>query len=253
MMPKNKDPYSVTCTGLSLIGVLALMGYLAVFYFLSKAGIPTAELIQIFVVSVAGLVLVGYAIAVGLRSRQAAEIPVDKPVFSRRTVLLLRLFALPCLALVFVMMYDLAAPSMNDGKAVVLSKYKGAKGSPRVKISEYGIERSHEIGRREYRIIQQGDTLRFTRSKIFKNWRDVSVTRNDKKILEFNSRDDLGMLVVSLILAVPILSFFIPISGPAPTWVKGRELMILVVVPTIEFIVITGLGVYFFRWVCGAG
>ena len=206
----------------------------------------TAKLMEIFVIGAACFILVGYAIAVGVRFRRTEGALEGKPVFGRRTVLLLRLFALPCLALVLVMWYDLAVPPMNDGMATVLGKYKDKKMKPRLKISEYGIERSHEIGRREYRIIQQGDTLRFTRSKIFKNWRDVSVIRNEKMILEYNSRDDLGMLLMALILAVPFLSFFMPVSGPAPPWVRARQLEILAVVPVIEFLVILAWATYFF-------
>ncbi len=70
--------------------------------------------------------------------------------------------------------------------------------------------------------------------------------RNEKMILEYNSRDDLGMLLMALILAVPFLSFFMPVSGPAPPWVRARQLEILAVVPVIEFLVILAWATYFF-------
>ena len=145
------------------------------------------------------------------------------------------------------MLYDFAAPSVNDGNAIVLSKYKGVKGKTHLKISnELGIERSHEIGRGAYRTTQQGDALRYTRSKIFKNWKDVTVIRGGQKILEYSTHDDLGMLAMALILAVPVLSFFIPVSGRAPAWVKARKLEILAIIPVIEFLVILFLAAYFF-------
>lgn len=232
----------VTRSGLVLIGIMTGLGATAVFFVLFKAGLSVKQLIEAFAIGLLSLGMVLYIIVttVGLlRPREGAQL------FSRRRRILLQLFAIPSLALVLLMGYDAMSSSLADGNATVLGKSEDLDGNPYLVISEGGRRQEHDVSAWVYGMVKKGDRVRFKRSRIFENWREVVILREGKRVLGYRGMGDIAMMLVGLLFAVPLVSFLIPWSGPLPPLLASHPLLLLIVVPILEIIVILFWVVYF--------
>lgn len=262
---KNSDPHKLTKAGVIRIIVIALALLLGVFYFLRKNGVESGDLKGLFIVSAIGIIfiiLIMIIMALFVR-RNYYETPMGKstaPPISKDNLLnvsndnlqilqkyglvIFRWFAIPSIALTFLMVYDFILPATKVEKALVLQKIKKRTGPTArgvtyiVRVEPLGSKHWYdaEANRSLFETTQNGDTLIINKSKFFGNWKDVEIIHNNQSVEILHGISDWSLSFLGLLFLAPILIFFLSNNKQAPKWIDNYQMIIWIAVPIMEIL-----------------
>ena len=256
---KNSDPYRLTKAGAIRIVVIAFVLFLGVFYFLRKNGAEFNDLNGLFIASAIGLIFVilfMVIMALFVR-RNYYETPMGKSQvqtvskdnllnvsnnnlqnFQKFGLMLFRWFAIPSIALIFLMAYDFIAPAVSIEKSLVLEKKETGKGPPNLRVqplkSKYWYDA--EANRPLFDATRNGDTLVIHKSRFFGNWKEVDVIQEGHSLQTFHGISNWSMMLVGCLFLAPILSFFLSNDRPIMKWVDNNQMVIWIIIPIMEIL-----------------
>ena len=256
---KNSDPYRLTIAGAIRIILIALILLLGVFYFLRKNGVEPNGLNGLYIVSAIGVIFVIlFSIITGMFVRrnyyeasigknQTPQISKDNllnvsndnlQTLQKYGLIIYRWFAIPTIALIFLMAYDFITPAMSIERSIVLEKKEMRKGPPNIRVLPLGSKDWYdaEVNRSLFEAVQNNDTLVIKKSKFFGNWKDVDVVRNGRSLQTIHGISDWSMTFVGFLFLVPIFSFFLSNDRPMLKWVDNNQAVIWIVIPIMEIL-----------------
>jgi hypothetical protein len=233
------DIPGVTKSGIIKIVMITVIGFVAVFFTLYKAGLSVARLVESLIIGIISIFLVLYIIILTISALTKRPDPSGTTsLYGKRALLLMRIFSLACMAVLLFMAYDIIIPASKITTAVILAKSKTRQGDRRIVLLEDGVRRERAVTRTEFLMLAKEDTLSIKKSMFFENWKQALIIRNGKVVGRMQHLDNLAMAGFGVLLFIPLLSFLMGDQETAFLFIRRNQFILFIIIPIIELVAV---------------